>query len=70
MSLFMLTERVDPDEVQTLKTQVSGMKADVAAAKTDAAALKLKHDDVNKRLGDLISAFNTYKTEQRKVVKK
>jgi hypothetical protein len=70
MSLFMLTERVDPDEVQTLKTLVGTMKTDVATAKKDAEALKVKHDDVNKRLGDLIAAFATYKTEQKKAPKK
>jgi hypothetical protein len=48
MSLFMLTEQVDPDEVKTLKTLVTGMTKDVASAKADAAALKIKHDDVTK----------------------
>jgi hypothetical protein len=48
MSLFMLTERVDPHEVATLKTTASNMKLEVSSATSDLAAFKVKHDDVNK----------------------
>jgi hypothetical protein len=71
MSLFMLTERVDPDEVTTLnKALVSSMKTDVAAATTELASVKAKHDDVNKRLGDLIAAFTSYNADAKKAIKK
>jgi hypothetical protein len=70
MSLFMFTERVDPDEVSVLKEAVCGMRADVAAALSETASYKSKHDDLSKRLGDLIAAFNTFKAENKKAAKK
>jgi hypothetical protein len=63
MSLFMLSERVvDSGEV---KTQVANMKSDVTTAVTQADAAKADLVSVSKCLGDLIAAFNTYKTGKK-----
>jgi phage-related minor tail protein len=61
MSLFMLTERVDPTEMVQLRDDVSTATSNVADAEKLTNTYKDKIDKVTKELGDLKTVVNHLK---------
>jgi hypothetical protein len=65
MSLFMLTEHVDPEEVADLKNIVCTMQIKVDSVAKTINEAKTNYESLNKQLGDHVAACASYKTEQK-----
>jgi predicted nucleic acid-binding Zn-ribbon protein len=70
LSLFMLTERVDPLEVVKLRGELTTAKEDVKAAKSDVAKVVAENTKLKNQLTNVLEDIRKLKERVSKTEKK